>query len=585
MLLVGRVRRQWLRRDTRRNLLGFCSVNVGHIRGRAVKGCRRIDRFDFLRHVGQAFRADALRLGRRRVGDRLELGVCFGHDRFDVVASVLERELLMSRETAIPGPGQRLVRAALAVREHRGAATREFLAFGAGAVGGSRLGLGELGVGLNVDLPAGQPRRKPGIEALLADRQRELVVGNDDRRFLRLVVDEDLADTRGRKRLRDEARRLRVPRDDVDLLAAELRNDHPDAGTARPDTGADRIDALGMRLDSDLRAIAGLAGDAADLDEAVGDLRHFELEERLDQLGIATRQDDLRPLGARANLGDDGLDARALLVALAVHLLGARQERFHLAEVDEHVVAVAGLLDDSGHDLGDAIDVFVVHHRALRFADALQNHLLRGLRGDPAEVLRRDVLTLDQVLRDVRPVDVEVVIRDECVGALTGLDLECLELLELSLASLFDQALLDVGRQLDREHTEVTLVVDLDDRVPCGSGHLLVSGEQGVLERRDERAALDSLLALDISYGLDDFLAHLFPASSIRLPRTMASYGMSTDLPLVSTVTAASPAATTSPRTRLRSVVRSATRRPTASRKCAGLRSGRSRPGDETSTE
>src|SRR4051794_7732653 len=584
MLLVGRVGRQWFHRDPRRNLIGFGSVNVGRFRG-AVHGCRRSHPVDFQRNVGQTFCAEALGIGRRRVGDRLELGVCFGDNRLDVIAGVLERELLMGRETAVPGPGQGLVRAALAVREHRRAATGEFLAFGAGAVSGSRLGLSELGVGLNINLPAGQPGRKPSIEALLADRQRELVIGNDDRCFLRLVVHEDLADARRRKRLGDEARRLRVPRDDVDLLAAELRDDHPDAGAAGPDTGTDRIDALGMRLDGDLRAVAGLTGDAADLDEAVGDLRDFELEERLDQLGIATRQDHLRSLGAGANLGDDGLDARALLVALAVNLLGARQEGFHLAEVDEHVVAVAGLLDNSGHDLGDAIDVFVVHHCALRFADALQNDLLRSLRSDAAEVLRSDVLTLDQVLRDVRPVDVEVVVRDECVGALTGLDLECLELLELSLAGLFDQALLDVGRELDREYPEITFLVDLDDRVPCGSRHLLVRGKQGVLECCDERAALDSLLALDVSYGLDDFLAHLFPASSIRLPRTMASYGMSTDLPLASTVTATSPAARTSPRKRLRSVVRSATRRPTASRKCAGLRSGRSRPGDETSTE
>src|SRR4029079_10622244 len=141
--------------------------------------------------------------------------------------------------------------------------------------------------------------------------------------------------------------------------------------------------------------------DAADLDEAVGDLGHLELEERLDQLGIAARQDDLRPLRARANLGDDGLDARALLVALAVDLLRARQERLDLAEIDEHVVAVACLLDDAGDDLADAIDVLVVHHAPLFLADALQDDLLRSLRGDATEAFRRDVFALDLILGDV----------------------------------------------------------------------------------------------------------------------------------------------------------------------------------------
>jgi hypothetical protein len=37
----------------------------------------------------------------------------------------------------------------------------------------------------------------------------------------------------------------------------------------------------------DLRAVARLAGDVGDLDEAVGDLGDLELEERLDEVGIA----------------------------------------------------------------------------------------------------------------------------------------------------------------------------------------------------------------------------------------------------------------------------------------------------------
>ena len=64
----------------------------------------------------------------------------------------------------------------------------------------------------------------------------------------------------------------------------------------RGPTQADGVDALRVRLDGDLRAVARLARDAADLDEPVGDLRHLELEERLDQLGVAPREDHLRAL-------------------------------------------------------------------------------------------------------------------------------------------------------------------------------------------------------------------------------------------------------------------------------------------------
>src|SRR5262249_61749438 len=134
---------------------------------------------------------------------------------------------------------------------------------------------------------------------------RGLAGRTGDGRAARLVVDVALADAGRRQRLGDEARRLRVPRDDVDLLAAELGHDHAHPGPSRADARADRVDALGVRLDGDLGAVAGLAGDGLDLDEAVGDLRHLELEQRADQLGVAPRQDHLRALRPRADLRDD----------------------------------------------------------------------------------------------------------------------------------------------------------------------------------------------------------------------------------------------------------------------------------------
>src|SRR4029077_6626274 len=213
------------------------------------------------------------------------------------------------RHAAVLRAGQRRVRAALAVGEDRGAASREVLgALFAAAEGRLGLRLREFGVALDVDLPAGEARGEAGVHALLADRERELVVGDDDGRLARLVVEIDLAHAGRREGLRHEPGRLRIPRDDVDLLAAQLRHDHPDARTARADAGAHRIHALRVRLDGDLRAIARLAGDAADIDEPVRDLRHLELEQGLDQLGIAPREDDLRALRPGAHFGDDRLD-------------------------------------------------------------------------------------------------------------------------------------------------------------------------------------------------------------------------------------------------------------------------------------
>src|SRR6476659_10240853 len=111
----------------------------------------------------------------------------------------------MRRQTAVAGPRQCLVRTALAIREDRSATTGELFALAA-AISRRGLSLRELRVGLDVDLPAGQPRGEPCVQALFPDRERELVVRDDDRRLFRLVVHEDLPDARGRQRLGEEAR-------------------------------------------------------------------------------------------------------------------------------------------------------------------------------------------------------------------------------------------------------------------------------------------------------------------------------------------------------------------------------------------
>src|SRR5581483_4399661 len=523
-------------------------------------------------------------LGRGGVGELFELRLRLVDDRVVLRVRLVQRQLLMGGHAAVARARQRGVRAALAVRQDGGAAAGEVLAVGAlAAERGLGLLLRELGIGGDVDLPAREARGEAGVHALLADRERELVVGDDDGGLLALVVEVDLAHAGRRQRLRDEPSRLGVPRDDVDLLAAELRHDHAHARAARPDTRADRVDALRVRLDGDLRPVPRLAGDAADLDEPVGDLRHLELEQRLDQLRIAAREDHLRALRAGAHLADDGLDARALLVALAVDLLGPGQQRLDLAEVDEDVPAVARLLDDPGDDLADAVDVLVVHHLALRLADPLQDHLLRRLCGDAPEVVGRDVLARHELLGNVGPVDLEVVVREQRVVLFAGLLFDALELLERALTCFLEQPCLDVRRKVDRVDAEVTAVVELDRRVPRRTGRLLVGGEQRVLECGDERPALDALLALDLANGFNDFLTHPSVPSSIKLARTISSYGMSTASAPLRICTAPAEAPRTSPRTPPAAVL-TRTLRPTARSKCGCVRSGRSNPGDDTST-
>ena len=193
-------------------------------------------------------------------------------------------------------------------------------------------------------------------------------------------------------------------------------------------------------------------------------------------------------LGGVFDAHDDGLDAGAVIVVLGLDLLAARQLGLDAAQLDERVVTRVALLHDAGDELADAVDVLLVHEVALGFADALQDDLLRGLRGDASEVVGGDLDALDLAHVDARQVEPDLFAL--LVVHLEGLDVDVLgedELVDAHVAGL---------------------CVDLDLGVLDGVKRLLVGGEQRVFERLDEGFERDALLLLDLSQSLDDVSTH-----------------------------------------------------------------------------
>src|SRR5690242_12054890 len=157
------------------------------------------------------------------------------------------------------------------------------LAFGVSA---ARFFFRELRLALDVHAPAGQARREPRVLTFLADRERQLKVGNDDFGDTGLVVNANLPHLRGRERAHHELLRFVAVGNDVDLLTAQLVHDLTHAHATRTDARTDRVDVLVVRRDGQLRAVPRLARDGLDLDDAVDELGNFELEEALHQSGV-----------------------------------------------------------------------------------------------------------------------------------------------------------------------------------------------------------------------------------------------------------------------------------------------------------
>src|SRR6185312_8997581 len=155
----------------------------------------------------------------------------------------------------------------------------------------------------------------------------------------------------------------------------------------------DRIDVAVARRHGDLGARARLAGRALDAHDLLVDLRHLLLEQLLEQALVRARQDHLRTARVAIDVEAVRLDRVADAVALARHLLAHRQHGLGLADVDDERAALEAA-NDAGDDLALAILELVEDVVALGLADALIDDLLRGLRRDPAELLRR-VLEVD----------------------------------------------------------------------------------------------------------------------------------------------------------------------------------------------
>ncbi len=326
-----------------------------------------------------------------------------------------------------------------------------------------------------VDVPAGQLRGEPRVLAALADGERELVVVDNDADALVLLVDLHVLDVGRAERFLDVAARLGLPADDVDLLAAELADDVLDTRAAHAHARADGVDPVVGRHDGDLGPMARLAREALDHNGALGDLGDLEAEELDDQLFGRARQDDLRAARALAHSNDHSADAAADRVALAVDLLLERQDGFGPADLDdEGAVAVAA--DDARGERADLVGELAEDDVLLSLAQFLDDDLARGLRSDAAEVLGGDlhlhhVADLDGLVLRARLAEVDLL---EPVGA--GLD---------------DA---QVGEHLDLGRVGV----DAHAEVVAGAEALLRGGDEGRLDRGDDRRTRDALLTLDI---------------------------------------------------------------------------------------
>src|SRR5690606_613111 len=211
-----------------------------------------------------------------------------------------------------------------------------------------------------------------------------------------VLVDDDRLHLGRRHRVDHELGRVVRPQHDVDALAVQFVGYRLHARTAHADAGADRVGAVVVCEHGDLGAVARIARAGLDVDQALPDLRHLELEQFHHEFGRGAADEQLRATHLAAHVVQVAPDAVAGADDVARDRLVLRDERLGVAAQVDVDVAALDALDDAGDQLADAVLPLVDDLRALGLAHALHDHLLGGLRRDAAEVDVVDLL-LDEV--------------------------------------------------------------------------------------------------------------------------------------------------------------------------------------------
>lgn len=244
-------------------------------------------------------------------------------------------------------------------------------------------------------------------------------------------------------------------------------------------------------MHGDLGAGAGLARDGLDLDDAIVDLGHLELEQATDEIGMRAAHDDARTVAtiARARgplcllawvayVDDERFDALIVLVILVGRALVAlvlvatpvevRQLGLDaIANLDDGEVR-RGLQHGTGDELTLAVGELLVDARTGGIADDLVDDALGVLRGDARYVFGVTVTRL-------------VVLVSRRLGIL----------------------LADANHLVDEN--AAALAVDGDLRIPIKVENALIAARKILLEALEHGELIDTTLGGEIGKCADEF--------------------------------------------------------------------------------
>src|SRR5258707_393093 len=140
----------------------------------------------------------------------------------------------------------------------------------------------------DVDAPACEFGREPGVLSVLADGKGELSLRNGHHRGMIRFAQFDAQRLHRAERICYKVSRIGAPLDNIYLFFVEFMHAVIDTRTTHPDARADRIQAFLACDNRNLGAAAGFARDSLDFDGTFVDFGYFGLKQAAHEVTMGT---------------------------------------------------------------------------------------------------------------------------------------------------------------------------------------------------------------------------------------------------------------------------------------------------------
>ena len=157
-------------------------------------------------------------------------------------------------------------------------------------------------------------------------------------------------------------------------------------------TGSYGIDTVVVALDSHLGTLTRHAGNAANGDQTILNLRNLGLQHALQEQRTGTRKNDAGIVVLVLYLLDDSTNGLTLVIVVGRNLLCLRQVQFITLIIDEQHLTLPHLVNLSRNYLSDLVLILIIQGVVLQFQNLRSQSLTQVQNGTTAKLLEVHLL-------------------------------------------------------------------------------------------------------------------------------------------------------------------------------------------------